>query len=109
MQNRIKELRLEKGMSAAKLADMVGTSQQQIDRLEKSQRRLDTDWIRRLTEALDCAPSDIVPEFKTENKIDDLNALLDSVKQSYQDDRRFQPILQLLEDALDAEEKKENK
>ncbi len=50
------------------LATRVGTSQQQIDRLEKSQRRLTAEWMDRLSKALNCKPTDLI-DFSTEDRV----------------------------------------
>lgn len=44
------------------LADKVGTSQQQIDRLEKGKRRLTVEWMMRLGKALQCDVSELLPQ-----------------------------------------------
>ena len=62
MHNKIRNLRKKKGFTMKKLADAVGTSQQQIDRLEKNQRRLTVDWMRRIGKALDCDIMDLLPD-----------------------------------------------
>ena len=59
--NRIRELRKRLGLSQAALAERIGSSQPQIDRLEKNGRRLTDDWMRRLAAALECEPADILP------------------------------------------------
>lgn len=58
--NRIAYLRRKKGLSMQKLAARVDTSQQQIDRLEKGQRRLTVDWMERISDALNCAMMDLL-------------------------------------------------
>lgn len=45
----LQRLREEKGLSQTELARLVGTSQPQINRLEKSQRTLSKDWAERLS------------------------------------------------------------
>ncbi|MEQ9349802.1 MAG: helix-turn-helix transcriptional regulator, partial [Alphaproteobacteria bacterium] len=60
MQNRIKELRQSGGMTAAQLADQVGTSASQIVKLERGERRLTQEWMIRLAAVLGCAPADIM-------------------------------------------------
>lgn len=62
MKNRIRELREREGLSQAQLADKVGTSQAQIDRLEKNQRRLSDYWMIKLSIAFQCPPEDIISE-----------------------------------------------
>ena len=48
-------------MTMRTLADKTGTSQQQIDRLEKGRRRLTVDWMQRLSKALECDMTELVP------------------------------------------------
>lgn len=62
MGNRIAELRERKGLSQEELAEAVGTSGQQIGRLEKGSRKLTTDWMDRLAPALDVRPRDLLGE-----------------------------------------------
>lgn len=63
--NKIYEIRQLKGMSleAVAKACVPETTAKQISRLEKGERRLTTEWIDRLAKAMDCHPSEIVPEF----------------------------------------------
>lgn len=67
MNNNIGFLRKKNGLSMQELADLVGTSQQQIDRLEKGQRRLTADWMDKLSIALNCKPAELI-DFKAEKK-----------------------------------------
>lgn len=60
MPNRIAEHRKRKGWSQAELARHVGTSQPQIDRLEKGERRLTEDWMKRLAKVLQVRPADLL-------------------------------------------------
>lgn len=77
MNNNIRKLRKEKGLSMQALADLAGTTQQQIDRLEKDKRKMTVDWINILCKALNCAPGDLV-EFtaakKTTSKVPTIKA-----------------------------------
>jgi transcriptional regulator with XRE-family HTH domain len=57
--NRIRELRERKGWSQERLGDAVGTSRQQIHKLERSERRLAAEWIERIALALDVQPGEI--------------------------------------------------
>ena len=61
MHEKIRELRQRKGLTMKELADAVGTSQQQVDRLEKGHRRITLDWLERLSNALDCSVIDMLP------------------------------------------------
>lgn len=60
MNNRIKELRETRGLTARELAKMVHTSPSQISRLEKSKRKLSIDWILRISGAMDVPPNEVV-------------------------------------------------
>lgn len=53
-------LRERAGLSQKELGRRANTSQQQIDKLEKSERKMTVDWIRRLAEALDCHPIELL-------------------------------------------------
>jgi len=59
MRNRIRELRNAAKLSQAGLADLVGTSQAQIARLETSDRRLTAEWMQRIARALHVSPADL--------------------------------------------------
>jgi len=56
MKNRIRDLREGRGWSQQELADKIGTSQSQVDRLEKNQRRLSDHWLERLGKAFNIPP-----------------------------------------------------
>lgn len=61
MNNRIKELREQLKMSQEDLAQAVGTTNQQIGRLEKSRRNLTQKWMERLAPALHVRPPELLP------------------------------------------------
>ena len=58
--NRIREIRERLGLSQAELAELIGTTQPQIDRLEKGQRSLRDTWMQRLAIGLGCNPIDLL-------------------------------------------------
>jgi len=60
MENRIKELRRARGLTLQALAEKAGTTNQQISRLERGDRRLTTDWMERLGNALNCNPAALI-------------------------------------------------
>ena len=60
MTNRIKEFRRARGWSMQKLADSIGTTKSQIDKLEKGGRRLTVDWMVRLAKGLGCDPRELM-------------------------------------------------
>ncbi|MFD2261719.1 XRE family transcriptional regulator [Lacibacterium aquatile] len=65
MQNKLRSLRLARGLTLEQLADAAGTSHQQILRLEKGERRLTVDWMVRLAPPLGVEPKDLLPESQT--------------------------------------------
>ena len=60
--NRIKEIRKQKSLTLKEVAEKANTSVQQVQRLERGDRRLTTEWIERLSNALNCTGADIVPD-----------------------------------------------
>lgn len=77
MSNKIRLLRELKGWSMQRLAEEVWppTTAAQINKLEKGQRQLTYDWIKRLAKALDVSPYEITgdaapsaPAFEDLNK-----------------------------------------
>lgn len=58
--NRLQELRETRGLTLRELAELVGTSNQQLNKLELSKRQLTTNWLLRLAAALECHPWEIV-------------------------------------------------
>lgn len=62
MDNRILELRKERGLTLAQLAEKTGSTAQQIGRLEKGERRLTTDWMAKIARALDVLPEDLMSD-----------------------------------------------
>ncbi len=62
MSNRIRAIRKQRKMTMQDLAREVGTSQQQIDRLEKGHRKLTIEWLDRITKCLECDIYDVLPD-----------------------------------------------
>jgi transcriptional regulator with XRE-family HTH domain len=60
MTNRLKEWRVKRGYSQAKLAKLVDTTPPQIHRLEHSERTLSMDWARRIAPALNITPAELL-------------------------------------------------
>ncbi len=58
--NRIRELRLARGLTLGKLAAQANTSIGQVARLETGQRELTQHWMQRLAKPLGCTPSDLM-------------------------------------------------
>lgn len=60
MPNRIKELRDAKKLTLEEVAAVAGTSPQQISKLEKSERRLTTEWMERIAPAFNVDPAELL-------------------------------------------------
>ncbi len=60
--NRIRQWRMAHNMSQGRLAALVATSQPQIDRLEKGERRLTMDWVTRIAAALSVSPAALLDD-----------------------------------------------
>lgn len=60
MENRLKQIRIGKKMTLADVAKRADTTPQQIHKLEKGQRGIDTDWLERLSKALGVSPAEIL-------------------------------------------------
>lgn len=60
MKNRIAEWRKIRNLSMAKLGALVGTSDTQINKLEKGERRLSDEWLYKIATALNVRPSDLL-------------------------------------------------
>lgn len=56
----LQRLREDKGLSQAKLAELAGTSQPQINRLEKSKRSLSPKWAKRLSPHLGITAQELI-------------------------------------------------
>lgn len=74
--NRIGELREAKGWSRPELGRRMGTSGQQVERLEKGWRKLSTQWIDRLAAALDVSPQELIGDSDLPSE-DELQQMLD--------------------------------
>lgn len=70
--NRIRELREQKGWSTYKLAELVGTTQSTIHRLEAGRRKLTVEWMRRIADALGVQPADLIAPTIVESTDDDV-------------------------------------
>ncbi len=60
MASKLRQIRERRGWSQSQLAERVNTTQVQIGRLEKGDRRLTVEWLQRLAQALDCKPIDLM-------------------------------------------------
>ncbi len=68
MKNKIKEFRNARGMSQRDLAKAVGTSQQQIQRIENARQAVKMHMAARICDALNCELGDAFPATKGHEK-----------------------------------------
>ena len=84
MTNRIKEIRKEKGLTQAQLAEKLGVFQSVIQKVESGTVDLDLTWMKKLSKALEVSPLELLPdEFITRDEIDILKTV--RKKTNYQD------------------------
>lgn len=84
-QTRLKELRLERGLTQKELAEMMGTTFQQVYKLETGMRRLNQDWIEKLCAALSVSPSDLLGA-EEKHGASDIKTTFNSEEVSVEDD-----------------------
>lgn len=58
----IRQQRERNGLKQEELAAVIGTTGQQISRLETGTRQVTEKWLARLSRALGCTPADLLPE-----------------------------------------------
>ena len=58
--NRIRELRLQRGLRLIPLAAMMNTTAAQVARLETGERELTLHWMQRIAAAFGCSPADLL-------------------------------------------------
>lgn len=59
---KLREIREDRGLTQAQLAERANTSQAQIDRLEKGERKLTVEWAKRLADPLQCHWTEVLGE-----------------------------------------------
>ena len=60
VRNNIRKIRLNLGLSQVELAELLSTSQSQVQKLEMGDRRLTVEWLSRLARALHCQFGDLI-------------------------------------------------
>lgn len=79
MENKIKEIRQLRNMTAAKLAELCGTNAVQIYRMESGKRELSFDWLSKISKALNVKPYELIvdndwnPEYFEVSNISDVS------------------------------------
>ena len=61
MKNRVREMRLEKGLSQKELANPLGYVQPTIAAIERGQTALNIKQMAEISKALDCEPYELLP------------------------------------------------
>lgn len=74
--NNIEKLRKARGWSRPALAKLMGTSYQQIEKLEKGTRRLAQDWIDRAAAAFEVSPAAIISDDEALEPVDNDDRLV---------------------------------
>ncbi len=69
--NRIKEMRLRRGMSLSELSELTGLTRSELHKLEKGVRRIRTDHLPPLSKSLKCAPEELLNPELAEQLIGD--------------------------------------
>lgn len=60
MPNRIKDMRMKRGMSLSELSELTGMTRSELHKLEKGVRRIRTDHLPPLAKALKCGPEELL-------------------------------------------------
>lgn len=60
--NRIRELRLQAGLSQAELGMRVGMHQVHVSKIENGTRTLSVEWMKRFAKALGATPADLLTD-----------------------------------------------
>ena len=55
-----KRIEKTRGLTLQELAELVNSSNQQISQLETGRRRLNVDWLERLSKGLECHPMELL-------------------------------------------------
>jgi len=83
LRNRIREIRKSKGLSEVAVAEMVGTSREQIGRLERGERQLTQKWMNRIAAALHVRPSDLLHTASLAELTDEVEHVEESELEAY--------------------------
>ncbi len=82
--NFIREIRKSRGLTLQQLADLIGTSNQQISNHEAGKRKLTIEWLEKYSAALKCTPADIMSgPTKEDPELEALLARLKKLKPKY--------------------------
>jgi transcriptional regulator with XRE-family HTH domain len=105
VQNRIAALRHERALTLGALAERVGTTKAQIQKLERGHRRLSLDWMERIARGLNVRMSDLLPADQVACQHSPFeNALLGVLAQLSEDDRII--LVRIAQELLSTSRKK---
>lgn len=85
--NQIRKMRENRHLTQEQLAEKIGTTNQQIGRLENQERRLTWEWMQRIANALECHPIDLVETAPT-TASDEERKLLETYRQLSAEEKR---------------------
>lgn len=83
----IYNIRLARGLTQKDIAEAIGTTANQVSRLENGERKLAPEWLERLSKALNCTKAELLGEEPAEPLTDQERALLDLFR-SLPDERK---------------------
>lgn len=81
---RIKKFRYEKGLSTYQLSQMIGVSQSSISKLENGKRKIDSDFLEKIADALNISVERLTGESVSsliDNRLEEINMTLEEVSQ----------------------------
>ena len=95
--NKLREIRKAKKMALKDVAESANTSVQQVQRLERGERRLTVDWVKRLAQAMGVDPAEIVPDIAYGSESDEwINEQVEHLRQLDDEGRQaFENMLRL--------------
>lgn len=79
--NALYRIREQRGLTQKDIAEAVGTTANQISRLESGVRKLSPEWIDRLSLVLNCSKAELLGEEAPERLTEDEQKLLDDFRQ----------------------------
>lgn len=68
--NRIRELRLKRGLSQTVLGERVGLTQGQVGHLENGARNLTLEWMKRIARAMDVSVAELLIDEDNPDRLD---------------------------------------
>lgn len=79
------DLRQKKGLTQKDVADAIGTTANQISRLENGERKLAPEWLERLSKVLNCTKAELLGEEPAETLTPEEKIVLENFRTLSQD------------------------